>query len=1279
MRWQPLATRHQEIASAEAEASKNCWLIFSDRGGVGRELSKRLRQYGETCVEVLPGRRYEHIGESTFRIDPESRQQTGRLLREAAGDGGSACPAVVHLWSLDSGTPEETAPESLEAAQRLGCGSFLVLAQTLAEADPATPPSLWLVTRGAQRVGTEASGPNVIQAPVWGLGRVVALEAPEIRGGLIDLPPEASAQDAAKLLGVIRGMDGENQLALRGGRWYVPRLHPGKIPPARPQALTLTPEGSYLITGGLGRLGLRLARFLVERGARHLILLGRRAPSGERLEAVRALEESGAEVRTEAADVGDAERLTVLIAELASSPHPLRGICHAAGVLEPRPLSELDVERLTATLRPKVAGTWALHQATRELELDFFICFSSISSVWGSAGMAHYAAANHFLDAIAHYRSSLGLPALTVNWGPWAGGGMVSDQALRSFERLGVASLPPVEALAALEALSASGAVQRTVADVDWKRFKPVFESRRHQPLLEHLTVEEQVEEVPSEAVAELRLSDVPAGERRQLLTEHLRTEVGAVLGLRASDPIDPRRGFFTLGMDSVTAVELRNRLEKTLGQSLESTVIFDYPSLERLGDYLEQQLLPSAAPPAGGETPRRGAVQEPIAVIGLGCRFPVSAATPEDFWRQLRDGVDAIGEVPPDRWDIDAYYDPDVRVPGKMYTRWGGFVDGVDRFDAQFFGISPREALSLDPQQRWLLEVAWEALENAGRSPAGLVGSRTGVFVGISCNDYLQRIVGGPATDIDAYLTSGNALNAAAGRLSYTLGLQGPSMAIDTACSSSLVAIHLACRSLRGGETDLALAGGVNVVLSPEGTINLCKARMMAADGRCKTFDRAADGYVRGEGCGIVVLKRLSEARADGDRILALVRGSAVNQDGPASGFTVPSGPAQQALVRDALADAGVESREIGYVEAHGTGTELGDPIEIGALAAVLGAGRSEDRPLIVGTVKTNIGHLESAAGVAGVIKVVLALQHGEIPPHLHLRELNPHIDSAAAPIRIPDRPMPWPETHGRRLAGVSAFGFSGTNAHLVLESAPEIAAAEAAPPEHACHLLSLSARSAGALRALAGRFADHLASVPEASLGDVCFSANVGRASFNHRLAVPARSSEELRDRLAAVATDEDGAGVLQGLVEDPEPPRVAFLFTGQGALRAGIGHQLYHTEPVFRRVLDRCDELLQPVIEGSPPSPLREPGKSLLTVLYPEPGSPPQIDEAAWAQPALFAIEVALAELWRSWGIEPAAVLGHSLGEYAAACVAGVFDLEDGLQLVAERGRLMQELPA
>ncbi len=658
--------------------------------------------------------------------------------------------------------------------------------------------------------------------------------------------------------------------------------------------------------------------------------------------------------------------------------------------------------------------------------------------------------------------------------------------------------------------------------------------------------------------------------------------------------------------------------------------------------------------------------MHEPLAIVGLACRFPGGADTPERCWDLLREGRDAITEVPPDRWDVDAYYDPDPDAPGKMSTRWGGFLRDIDRFDPELFGISPREAVTMDPQQRILLEVVWEALERAGQSPERLLGSRTGVFLGIATNDYAEILAQNTAADrIDAYFASGVAHSIASGRISYCLGLQGPSVSIDTACSSSLVAVYQACQSLRTGDADMAIAAGVNIVLRPDHGITFSKSRMMAPDGRCKTFDARADGFVRAEGCGVVVLKRLRDAEAAGDTIMAVIRGTAINQDGASSGLTAPNGASQEALLRAALANAHLRPEDVAYIEAHGTGTSLGDPIEVRALGNVFGRGRDPSAPLLIGSAKTNFGHLESAAGITGLIKVVLALMNREIPPSLHFQSPNPHIAWDELPIRVAAQRQEFPLRNGRRIAGVSSFGFSGTNAHILLEEAPARQESSTHVVDRSLHPLVLSAKSETALKQLAAKYVHHFEMHRDHALAHVCHTAASGRAHFPYRLALTGSDRDSVLRELRAWSAGE-ASSVLSAFSSAAVRPKIGFLFTGQGSQYAGMGRELYASEPVFRGVLDRCAAVLD---EQLP--------RGLLNVMFEDQSG--LLDQTIYTQPALFALEVGVAQLWRSWGIEPAVVLGHSVGEYAAACVAGALSIEDGARLVAARARLMQSLPS
>lgn len=1257
-RWERSATA---IPAADESAS---WVIVGDEAD-SRPLLDELTARGHRHrVLGLPGSDAE---EEAF----------GAMLRAAVDDE----PAlhILHVAALGSDTAPST--QSLTRMQRDVLRGTRRLFRAAATAELRRP--VWVVTRGAQRV-TDADTVAPEQTALWGFCRAAALELPLLWGGLADLGEDGDDQWPA-LLDQITGLSDpaarEDQIALRDQAIYVPRLVRRTKPPGSP--LELRGDATYLVTGGLGSIGLEIAGYLAAQGARHLVLTSRRSPGEDAQRRIDAIgEQHGCTVRVLTADVADAADVARLVATVGDEMPPLAGIVHAAGEIGTTALSNLDDAEIDRVFGGKVWGAWQLAEAIGDQQLDFFVGTSSIASVWGGYGQTAYAAANAFLDGLAWRLQARGIRGVSVNFGPWSAG-MADEEARARLSQRGIRTLSPADALAGLaDAIAAAGdegAAQGVVARIDWTRFLPIYQQAGRRAFLAELEGE-----LPGVAAASTasgktelveRLTAAPVQQRRKLLSDYLRNAVAEVTRVDSSE-IREDAGFFDLGMDSLMAVELRQRIEQGVGKPIPATLAMDYPRLSDVVDYLLGDVLElgESAAAAKSRAAMAAAVtartDEPVAIVAVSCRFP-GAPDPEAFWDVLSGGVDAIREVPEDRFDIDEFYDPDPETPGKIYSRFGGFIDGIDGFDPEFFGISPREAVWIEPQQRLMLETVWEGLERAGYAPAELRGSRTGVFVGVAANEYAHLLSAEPVDKIEPYFITGNALNAISGRVAFALGLEGPAVAVDTACSSSLVAVHQACLALRSGDCDLAVAGGVNVLLSPVTVIAASRARMLSPVGRCKTFDASADGYVRSEGCGILVLKRLSDAVRDGDRVAAVIPGSAVNQDGASSGLTVPNGGAQQRLIGTVLARAGLAGGDVDYLEAHGTGTPLGDPIEVQAAAAAYGPGRDADRPLLMGSVKTNIGHLESASGAAGLIKVVLSLQHGVLPQSLHYDTPSPHIPWDSLPVQVVDKAMPWQANGRPRRAGVSSFGFTGTNAHVLLEEAPEPPAVDdrdddTTPEDSDPTVLALSARSPEALDALVRRYGSWLEAHPDVDIADVGLTAGTGRSHFEHRAALVVDSVRSAAEGLAELAESRLRPGVLRG--ECTDRPTTAWLFTGQGSQYPGMARQLFDAEPVFADTVRRCADAVDAML----PHPL-------LDVLFATEGDLAEsLRHTSFAQPALFAVEMGLARLWQSWGVEPDVVLGHSVGQYAAACVAGVFSLEDGAKLMAERGRLFGGLP-
>ncbi|MDT5069989.1 MAG: hypothetical protein QOK02_6144 [Mycobacterium sp.] len=1232
----------------------------------------------QPLVDVLTARgdRHQIIGLPASDADEE---RLAIALRNAAADDPAT--RIVHFAALDSGG----AP-SMRSLLRM---QYKVLAGTRRMFRAATAAELrrpiWLVTRGAQRV-TDADVVSPDQSCLWGFGRAAALEVPHVWGGLADLA-DGTADEWSRFVSHVvatprESAAREDQIALREHAVYLPRLVRRTGQPAATPS-ELRGDATYLVTGGLGSIGLEIAGYLAGHGAKHLVLTSRRAPSDAAQQRIDALaEQHGCEFRVVAADVSDAHDVARLLITVQTELPPLAGIVHAAGELGTTALNNLDDSEVDRIFAGKVWGAWHLSEAAADLQLDFFISTSSIASVWGGFGQTAYGAANAFLDGLAWRLRQQGIPGVSVNFGPWSTG-MADAESRARLDKRGVRTLSPADALAGLaDVLAASGAqgpAQGVVARIDWDRFLPLYHQAGRRAFLAELEPE-----VPDTAPVPTasggtpfveRLTNAPVQQRKKLMTDYLRDAVAEVTRV---DPAEIRddEGFFDLGMDSLMAVELRRRIEQGVGREIPITLVMDHPRISDAANYLLGEVLGLAEQAAAKPRPTSVAptpADEPIAIVAVSCRFP-GAPDPEAFWDLLASGGDAIREVPEDRFDIDEFYDADPEARGKTYTRFGGFLDGIDGFDPEFFGISPREAVWIEPQQRLTLETAWEGLERAGYSPAALRGSKTGIFMGVAANEYAHLLSSESMDKIEPYFITGNALNAISGRVAFALGLEGPAMAVDTACSSALVAVHQAIQALRSGDCDLALAGGVNVLLSPVTVVAASRARMLSPEGRCKTFDASADGYVRSEGCGILVLKRLSDALRDGDRVCAVIPSSAVNQDGASSGLTVPNGGAQQRLIGTALARAGLAGGDVDYLEAHGTGTPLGDPIEVQAAAAAYGGSRDADRPLLMGSVKSNIGHTESASGAAGLIKVVLSLQHEMLPQSLHFDNPSPHIPWDSLPVKVVDQATPWYANGRPRRAGVSSFGFTGTNAHVLIEEAPasQVSATEVPAEEPdsagdvAANVLALSARSPEALVALAQRYDTWLTANPDVDLADVCLTAGAGRSHFEHRAALVVDSVDGARQGLAELVENRLRPGVVRG--EHTNRPTTTWLFTGQGSQHPGMARELFDTEPVFAETVTRCAE----AIDGMLPRPLLE----VMFATDRETGE--ALRHTSFAQPALFAVEMGLARLWQSWGVEPDVVLGHSVGQYAAACVAGVFSLEDGARLMAERGRLFGSLP-
>ncbi|MDE0628792.1 MAG: SDR family NAD(P)-dependent oxidoreductase, partial [Bryobacterales bacterium] len=1233
----PIAFVTAELAFARSGLEKGARvLIHAGTGGVGHAAIRLAQAAGLEVYATASKPKQEHLRSLGVRAVFDSRSTAfGEEILEATGGAGVA-------MVLNSFSGEGHIEASLSCLAPGGC--FVELGK-----------------RNIRSAGEMATARPDVRYRILALDRLMR-EKPERLGRVLRSVMERVGSGEFEPLPFNRWPLAEAGAALTE---LQAARHTGKVVlvPSPLAAGRLRGDRSYLVAGGLAGIGLDVARWLAETGAGAIVLNGRSQPDAHASMRISELREAGAEVRIEIADVTDPDGVAGMIERIDAELPPLAGVIHSVEDLADAALMNQDLERFERVLAPKVVEAWRLHRATLDRELDLFVLFSGLTGVVGKPGQANCAAANAFLDQLARHRRALGLPGQAIAWGAWSGAGEAEKHPGRTAPRgarLDDESIAPDHAIQALARLVREDVGTSVVASLDWSALP------ERTPWLADVMGGDEIRSSvdPNDLLSRLRA--LAPGDFTRELIRFLQEQVVEILRLRSAP--SPSAGFFELGMDSLMAVELRNRLNRALQETyvVSHTAVIDHPDIARLAEHLAGEL-----PGVSQEVPRARALpaarrrdDERIAIIGMACRFP-GAPDAEAFRAKLRSGADMVTKGRPDGLFVN-----DETEAARPF---GAYVEGLDRFDAGFFRIAPVEAELLDPQQRMLLETSWAALEDAGIAPGGLRGSRTGVYGGFMASDYqevLARAADDPSTNI--YRSTGIAASTAVGRVAFALGLEGPAITVDTACSSSLVALHQAAAALRAGEADLVLAGGVNAILTATATRIFGDAGMLAADGRCKTFDAAADGYVRGEGCGMVVMKRLADAEAAGDRILAVVLGSAVNQDGASAGLTVPNGPAQERVIEEALARAGVDAASVDYLEAHGTGTELGDPVEVAAAAAVYGRGRSPDRPLLIGSVKTNVGHLEAAAGVAGLIKTVFAIQSGVIPQHLHFERPNPRMNWEELPVLVTSEATPWPESERPRRAAVSSFGFSGTNAHVVIEGYAEqrepprvwvSALPESArdapgpltvgPRRH--RLLPLSAKSEDALRHLADRYRAALSE--DLPLADLAWTASVGRSHFRYRSGLVYSDRASLSERLEAVR---------QRAVPLAHEGPVAFLYTGQGSQWVGMGRQLYETEPVFRAVLDRCEGVFR-----------AERGASLLQVMFEEPGGQ-RLGRTEWTQPALYALQSGLTALWVSVGVRPDVVFGHSVGEIAAAAAAGAFDLETGMRFATRRGALMGSLP-
>ena len=1232
-------------------------------------------------------------GTNWLVVAGEHDEAADAVTRELADKGNSAsrysidANAAEMLSAFDSDRPLHGIAWLLTDDTQANCTGLLQLVQTLQGANVRELKcGLTLVTRSATHslIGGHCE-PQ--QAKYQGFGRVLGAEIPAYRCRLVDLASPEESDCLVLATDLLLSETRENELAVSHNAIVVPRLVSAarRRKQSSPLAFSFDrwTNESCLITGGLGSLGRLAASWLANNGVKHVVLLSRRTPDEAVEASLQSIRDTGCEVVVCSADVTSHEDMAALVGRFGNEWPALGGVIHAAGVLDDGLIVDQSWERFERVIATKIRGAEILDELTAEMRLHFFILYSSVASVLGSRGQSNYATANAFLDGLAWKRELSGKVATSINWGPWTEG-MANDERVRKQMALqGITPLSTEEAHQCMEYMLANEIVQATVLDVDWRRMTMGLGGEA-PPLLEGLAPARQKSQMGDSAFVG-QLKRLRGKAQKDLLIKTIQEMLQAILSTPQVPETD--RPLIEMGLDSLMAVEFSTQLQMMLGEqfAIGPTMLFDHPTIDAIADHVLEMLAgvieeatssaaPAAATPVVKDDTPELRQREPVAIVGLSCRFP-GARDVDEFWNNLLNGVDSVCDIPSDRWDIDRFYSAD-REPGKMYTKQGGFLDDIADFDAAFFNISDQEACWIDPQHRMLLENSYRALEHAGISPHPLTDANVGVFMGIMGQDYAFLPTLDDQQVVAAFQGAGLSHSAGVGRISYVFGFEGPSVAVDTASSSSLVALYQAVRSLQDGDCNMALAGGVNAILAPVNSLLMSKAGLLSPDGRCKSFSAAADGFGRGEGCGVVVLKRLSDAQRDGDTVLAVVRGGAVVHNGAGGGITTPSGKSQARVIADALKDAKIAASQVQYLEAHGTGTEFGDPMELAAASSVYGKGRKRDQPLLVGSVKGNISHLEAAGGVSGLIKTVLALHHGIIPPQANFDAPSPHIPWKRMPVKMVTETTAWPETE-ERFAAVTALGLVGTNAHIVLSGAVNakgvdgaeasvgdaktVDAGEVKPlVERPSQLLVLSARTRHGLAKVARSYGDFLDSHSDLNLADLCHMAAVGRRHYEHRSALVFDSLTNVRQALEKLAMDEAASELA---AKPTSQPKLAWVLTGDHSSNLQSGRELYAIEPEFRALIDSLDERIAQHCAKFDVADVQ-----LRNWFDPDAAS--GLGETPASDIHLFALQAGLVHVWRSWGIAPDAVLGVGIGQITAACVTGGLCFKDAAALIMQR---------